>query len=131
MPALAHFTQYAGALHLREDYDLRIEPAVNYLRSIAEENIAVHYQHMAQEMLFALPEKHFFLTDDDQDFQALATALRARGKDHFLYLRYYTYPPPDPVPVVLGTNGGMITFTDTGGHGIYTFYEGWLDAVPQ
>jgi hypothetical protein len=112
-----------GTTELVQDYELRIEPAVEFFQRVPEKNIAVEYQHMAQELLLALPEKNFFLTGEPKDFGTLALGLLERGEEHFLYLRYYTDPAPEPVEIRPdGSQGLSITFTEIEQHGIYTVY---------
>ena len=113
-----------GTVELVDDYELRIAPAVRTLRQAPEQDIAVEYQHMAQEMLAALPRKHFFLTSTSAtDFAILAQGLLEQGRNRFLYLRYYTYPEPEPyLDLQAGGKTVSITFEENGVHGIYTVY---------
>jgi hypothetical protein len=119
----AYKNAYAGTLELLEDYELRIRPAVEFLQDAPDREIAVEFQHMAQEMLLALPQARFFLTDEQEDFERLARALLDQGRNRFLYLRYYTYPAPEPLQFVLQEDRPLsITFSEVGIHGIYTVY---------
>jgi hypothetical protein len=129
LAAGAYRNMVQGTEHLQIDYERRVEPAIVFLRTAPEPDIAVIYQHMAHEMLPALPGKHWYLTAGPGELVQLANGLLDLGRDRFLYVLYYTNAPPEAIPFDRGAERLEVRFGAPQQHGIYTVYEAGL--VPR
>jgi hypothetical protein len=118
-----------GSQTLAMDYSGRVLPVREFLRANPEANVAVEYQHMAQELLPSLPEKNFFLVDIGEQLERFSADLAGAGRHHFYYLRYASQGIPASLVIRKGNTEFQMWTRDVGRYGIYALYE--VDIVPR
>jgi hypothetical protein len=122
---------FQAAIKLKKDYAYRVLPTAELLRKSPEQVVVVSLQHIAQELATLFGKKYFFLCEDRQALERLATALVQQRIEYFYYLRHTDHPafvPEETVPIECSSGGRrfLLSFTDLGQSAKYRIYEAAL-----
>ncbi|MBI5115776.1 hypothetical protein HZA56_04840 [Candidatus Poribacteria bacterium] len=79
-----------GSVHLAEDYNLRVKPALDFLRQSDGVCAVVVHQEIAQELAGAFETTPMFLARSDSELESLTNTLSRNGIRKFLLLTYPT-----------------------------------------
>jgi hypothetical protein len=104
---------------LRHDYTSRIAPSLHSLRRADESVVAVEHQHIAMELLFGLPDRHFFLVKGPRQTLTLARGLIRTPQRRFVYLQKKPTPTPHVVHFADGENTWRVDYSAGVQQGIY------------
>lgn len=109
---------YAGTVDLREDYAVRVLPALQEIRQRPERVVVVSQQHVAQEMESLLDQKIFFRSLANADLQRMAPSFVENGASSFLFVNHLIENEPQSFQ----SGGYGFRFSKIGNFGIYRLF---------
>nr|WP_290227420.1 hypothetical protein [Trichocoleus desertorum] len=123
-----YINTFLGTVDLARSYQLTV-PAVAGLRSQPNSIIAMSHEYVAQILSPSLPDKTFFLTEDNEAVKRLGETLLSEGYKKFLYVCYphrdcnTPQTSPDNLKFLQANQGFTLQFSDLGKLGKYPIYE--------